>query len=64
MPVRGGAARVPVLSADQVTMWAAARRLGTRALGPYRALLDAGARVRLPAVPEVPDGEQQQEGWT
>ncbi|MBN0045792.1 decarboxylase [Streptomyces actuosus] len=55
--------RIPVLSANQVTMWAALRRLGTRAVGPYQALLDASARVWPPAVPEVPDGEQQ-EGWT
>lgn len=56
--------RIPVLSANQVTMWAALRRMGTRAVGPYQALLDASARVWPPAVPEVPDGEQQQEGWT
>ncbi|MFF9895022.1 aspartate/glutamate racemase family protein [Streptomyces longispororuber] len=36
--------RVPVLSANQVTMWSALRRLGTRAVGPYQALIDAGAR--------------------
>ncbi|GHF67172.1 hypothetical protein GCM10018783_40570 [Streptomyces griseosporeus] len=62
--MRGGAARGPVPSARPVAMWAAPRRLGTRAVGPYRAPLDAGARVRPPAAPEVPDGEQQQEGWT
>ncbi|UXX93539.1 hypothetical protein N7U49_18055 [Streptomyces sp. AD2-2] len=28
--------RIPVVSANQVTMWAAPRRLGTRAVGPYR----------------------------
>ncbi|MCH0563750.1 MULTISPECIES: decarboxylase [unclassified Streptomyces] len=55
--------RIPVLSANQVTMWAALRRLGTRAVGPYQALLDESARAWPPAVPEVPDGEQQ-EGWT
>ncbi|WP_251096810.1 aspartate/glutamate racemase family protein [Streptomyces sp. Caat 7-52] len=50
--------RMPVISANQVTMWAALRRLGTRAVGPYQALLDDAARVR-PALPE-----EQQEGWT
>jgi maleate isomerase len=64
--------RIPVISANQVTMWAALRRLGTRAVGPYQALIDPAARygpVRpeipgLPEVRELPDGEQQQEGWT
>lgn len=50
--------RIPVLSANQVTMWAALRRLGTRAVGPYQALLDESARQR-PVLPE-----EQQEGWT
>lgn len=36
--------QIPVLSANQVTMWAALRRLGTRAVGPYQALLNPGAR--------------------
>ncbi|MEU6733852.1 decarboxylase [Streptomyces physcomitrii] len=36
--------RMPVISANQVTMWAALRRLGTRAVGPYQALLDPSAR--------------------
>jgi maleate isomerase len=31
--------RMPVLSANQVTMWAALRRLGAHAVGPYQALL-------------------------
>ncbi|MFE3824082.1 aspartate/glutamate racemase family protein [Streptomyces sp. NPDC059092] len=30
---------IPVLSANQVTMWAALRRLGAHAVGPYQALL-------------------------
>jgi maleate isomerase len=55
--------RMPVLSANQVTMWAALRRLGTRAVGPYQALIDPAARSG-PVLPEVPDEEQQQEGWT
>jgi maleate isomerase len=50
--------RMPVLSANQVTMWAALRRLGTRAVGPYQALLDEAARER-PVLPE-----ETQEGWT
>ncbi|GGV56254.1 hypothetical protein GCM10010294_01750 [Streptomyces griseoloalbus] len=36
--------RIRVISANQVTMWAALRRLGTRAVGPYQALIDASAR--------------------
>ncbi|MEU7646688.1 maleate cis-trans isomerase family protein [Streptomyces huasconensis] len=36
--------RMPVISANQVTMWSALRRLGTRAVGPYQALNDPGAR--------------------
>ncbi|MEV0300108.1 maleate cis-trans isomerase family protein [Streptomyces prasinus] len=36
--------RIPVISANQVTMWAALRRLGTRAVGPYQALIDTSAR--------------------
>ncbi|MEV6111094.1 decarboxylase [Streptomyces sp. NPDC052109] len=51
--------RIPVLSANQVTMWAALRRLGTRAVGPYQALLDESARAWPPALPE-----ETQEGWT
>jgi maleate isomerase len=56
--------RIPVLSANQVTMWAALRRLGTPAVGPYQALVDRSARVW----PVLPEGQQQpegqQEGWT
>ncbi|GHH32495.1 maleate cis-trans isomerase family protein [Streptomyces candidus] len=33
--------RMPVISANQVTMWAALRRLGARAVGPYQRLLMA-----------------------
>ena len=36
--------RMPVLSANQVTMWAALRQLGKQAVGPYQALLDPAAR--------------------
>ncbi|MFE1047145.1 decarboxylase [Streptomyces olivaceus] len=42
--------RIPVISANQVTMWAALRRLGTPAVGPYQALTDPSARVG-PTVP-------------
>ncbi|MGW0332143.1 maleate cis-trans isomerase family protein [Streptomyces sp. NPDC003011] len=63
--------RIPVISANQVTMWAALRRLGTRAVGPYQALIDPAARFgpALPDVPGLPDApalpdEEQQEGWT
>ncbi|MET8805662.1 decarboxylase [Streptomyces sp. NPDC004546] len=55
--------RIPVLSANQVTMWAALRRLGTRAVGPYQALLDESARAWPPALPEETP-EETQEGWT
>ncbi|MER6343215.1 maleate cis-trans isomerase family protein [Streptomyces sp. NPDC001595] len=51
--------RIPVISANQVTVWAALRRMGTRAVGPYQALLDETARAWPPALPE-----EQQEGWT
>ncbi|MGV9451172.1 maleate cis-trans isomerase family protein [Streptomyces sp. NPDC003635] len=54
--------RMPVISANQVTMWAALRRLGTRAVGPYQALIDPAARAGRPVIP--PDVEQQQEGST
>ncbi|WP_310724826.1 decarboxylase [Streptomyces sp. N2A] len=36
--------RMPVLSANQVTMWAALRAIGVAAVGPYQALLDPVAR--------------------
>ncbi|MET7701531.1 MULTISPECIES: maleate cis-trans isomerase family protein [unclassified Streptomyces] len=48
--------RIPVLSANQVTMWAALRHLGTRAVGPYQRLVDRAAR-QGPVLPE------EQEGW-
>ncbi|MEU9134547.1 aspartate/glutamate racemase family protein [Streptomyces sp. NPDC048404] len=48
--------RIPVISANQVTMWAALRQLGTRAVGPYQRLIDQAAR-RGPVLPE------EQEGW-
>ncbi|GAA4997148.1 maleate cis-trans isomerase family protein [Streptomyces siamensis] len=48
--------RIPVISANQVTMWAALRQLGTRAVGPYQRLMDQSARGG-PVLPE------EQEGW-
>lgn len=56
--------RLPVLSANQVTMWSALRAIGSAAVGPYQALLDPAARTgtspavrmpgaRGPAIPEV-----------
>ncbi|MGC9536146.1 maleate cis-trans isomerase family protein [Streptomyces sp. UG1] len=62
--------RIPVLSANQVTMWAALRRVGTCAVGSYQALIDPAARIGrtarggpvqpvLPDVPDVPEQEQQ-----
>ncbi|MFD7711289.1 decarboxylase [Streptomyces sp. NPDC059785] len=48
--------RIPVISANQVTMWAALRQLGTRAVGPYQRLIDRAAR-QGPVLPE------EQEGW-
>ncbi|MFE1336242.1 decarboxylase [Streptomyces sp. NPDC058733] len=51
-----------VISADQVTMWAAPRRLGTRAVGPYQARTDLSARAWPPVLPDEP--QEQQEGRT
>lgn len=51
--------RMPVLSANQVTMWDALRVIGKHAVGPYQALLDPAARsgpaslAALEAVPAV-----------
>ncbi|UCM90270.1 maleate cis-trans isomerase family protein [Streptomyces marincola] len=36
--------RMPVISANQVTMWSALRSIGKEAVGPYQALLDPVAR--------------------
>lgn len=49
--------RLPVLSANQVTMWSALRRMGKQAVGPYQALLDPVARrgpaAMTPSPPEA-----------
>ncbi|WP_351228766.1 decarboxylase [Streptomyces sp. NPDC002133] len=56
--------RMPVISANQVTMWAALRRIGVYAVGPYQALLmdtpapSPGEGHRAQGLPE------EQEGWT
>lgn len=46
--------RMPVLSANQVTMWAALRRIGKEAVGPYQALLDPVARRGPAAMSALP----------
>ncbi|WP_269857767.1 maleate cis-trans isomerase family protein [Streptomyces sp. RPT161] len=46
--------RLPVLSANQVTMWAALRRIGAAAVGPYQALLDNSARAGTGLVVGLP----------
>jgi maleate isomerase len=48
--------RIPVLSANQVTAWAALHSIGIAAVGPYQALLDPAARAVLPGTvgPAVP----------
>jgi maleate isomerase len=46
--------RMPVLSANQVTMWAALRRIGKEAVGPYQALLDPVARRGPAAMTSAP----------
>ncbi|MDT0342638.1 maleate cis-trans isomerase family protein [Streptomyces litchfieldiae] len=46
--------RMPVISANQVTMWSALRSIGKEAVGPYQALLDPVAR-RGPAA-MTPEG--------
>ena len=61
--------RMPVLSANQVTMWAALRHLGTRAVGPYQAAARRVGRARSasgasPAPPRSPVLPEEQEGWT
>ncbi|GAA1904311.1 maleate cis-trans isomerase family protein [Streptantibioticus ferralitis] len=48
--------RLPVLSANQVTMWAALRCIGAAAVGPYQALLDSAARPGAGLVAGLPVG--------
>ncbi|MEV0091751.1 decarboxylase [Streptomyces sp. NPDC050738] len=59
--------RMPVLSANQVTMWAALRSIGAHAVGPYQQLLLASAPERPAPVTEPapePAGPEEQGGWT
>jgi maleate isomerase len=46
--------RMPVLSANQVTMWAALQSIGKQAVGPYQALLDPVARSGPAAMTQSP----------
>ncbi|MGW7358947.1 maleate cis-trans isomerase family protein [Streptomyces sp. NPDC054802] len=67
--------RMPVLSANQVTMWAALRAIGAKAVGPYQALL-MEPEALAGTLPEVPPATasaaeagpetfpEEQEGWT
>ncbi|GHJ35632.1 aspartate/glutamate racemase family protein [Streptomyces sp. TS71-3] len=50
--------RMPVLSANQVTVWAALRSIGAPAVGPYQALLDPAARSTLGVHPAAPSAQQ------
>ncbi len=63
--------RMPVLSANQVTMWSALRRIGVHAVGPYQGLLlQPEAQPDLSPPPQAPQPQAQpaqpeeQEGWT
>lgn len=71
--------RMPVLSANQVTMWAALRTVGVHAVGPYQQLLLQPEAQPGPPAPEPPPPAAQapqtqaqaqqslpeeQEGWT
>ncbi|MCX4550938.1 decarboxylase [Streptomyces sp. NBC_01387] len=62
--------RMPVLSANQVTMWAALRHIGAFAIGPYQRLLidstpaPAPAPLPEPATALAEDPPEEQGGWT
>ncbi|WP_328326839.1 MULTISPECIES: maleate cis-trans isomerase family protein [unclassified Streptomyces] len=68
--------RMPVLSANQVTMWAALRCIGAHAVGPYQRLLIDSAPEPAPAPAPAPlsapepatalaeDPPEEQGGWT
>ncbi|MEV8309044.1 decarboxylase [Streptomyces flavidovirens] len=54
--------RMPVLSANQVTMWGALRRIGACAVGPYqRLLIDEAQRARQSAPEQSHERQQQQQ---
>lgn len=46
--------RIPVLSANQVTVWSALRRMGVAAVGAGQTLIDPAARSALGPVPGLP----------
>ncbi|SFD33748.1 maleate cis-trans isomerase family protein [Streptomyces aidingensis] len=48
--------RIPVISANQVTMWDALRSIGRAAVGPYQYLLDPAARFSESAPAGLADG--------
>ncbi|MER0244622.1 decarboxylase [Streptomyces sp. HSW2009] len=52
--------RMPVLSANQVTVWAALRAIGARAVGPYQALIDPSARTGPVALPTAQPPEPKE----
>ncbi|MFD4994898.1 maleate cis-trans isomerase family protein [Streptomyces buecherae] len=54
--------RMPVLSANQVTMWSALRTMGARAVGPYQALVDPAARSGPVALEPDPPPEEAYAG--
>lgn len=57
--------RMPVLSANQVTLWAALPAVGARAVGPCQTLLmepEAPAGTLPDAQPQT--WPEEQEGWT
>ncbi|MFF5715921.1 decarboxylase [Streptomyces buecherae] len=54
--------RMPVLSANQVTMWSALRTMGARAVGPYQALVDPTARSGPVALEPGPPPEEAYAG--
>jgi maleate isomerase len=51
--------RMPVLSANQVTVWSALRRIGKQAVGPYQALLDPVARRGPAAMSSLSSSERE-----
>ncbi|GAA4622890.1 aspartate/glutamate racemase family protein [Actinoallomurus vinaceus] len=47
----------PVLSANQVTIWAALRRMNISAVGPNQTLIDPATRIGIGPVPQLPAGQ-------
>ncbi|MBB5935135.1 maleate cis-trans isomerase family protein [Streptomyces zagrosensis] len=52
--------RMPVLSANQVTMWSALRAIGADPIGPYQALIDPAARSGPAAMAAQPAPEPEE----